>query len=79
MGEVPLITNSGTIGALGTNAFVEILDVAVADSTTKALILASGGGAQVDLVNVTISGGPLLASGSGGRLYSSSTRCRAAR
>jgi hypothetical protein len=59
------ITNSGTIAALGTNASVQIVDVTVADSTTKALILASGNGARVTLGDVTISGGTLKTSGGG--------------
>ena len=44
MGGAP-ITNSGTIAALGTSALLGIVDVTVVDSTTKALILASGNGA----------------------------------
>ena len=65
IGEVPFITNSGTIAALGTSALVEILDVTIADSTSKALILASGAGAQVELATVTISGGTLKTSAGG--------------
>ena len=65
MGEVPVITNSATIAALGTSALVEILDVTIVDSTSKALILASGAGAQVELATVTISGGTLKTSAGG--------------
>ena len=65
IGGVPLITNSGTIAARGTGALVQILDVTVADSTTKALILASGSGAQVSLGLATISGGTLKTSAGG--------------
>ena len=65
IGHVPLMTNSGTIAARGTSALVQILDVTVADSTTKALILASGSGAQVSLGLATISGGTLKTSAGG--------------
>jgi hypothetical protein len=65
MGDVPLITNSGTIAALGTGAFVEILNVTVANSTTKAMIVASGSGALDSLAQVTISGGTLKTSAGG--------------
>ena len=44
-----MITNSGTIAALGTGATLEIIITTVTNSTTKALILASGNGATVDL------------------------------
>ena len=44
---------------------MQIVDVAVADSTTKALIRASGNGARVTLGDVTISGGTLKTSGGG--------------
>jgi hypothetical protein len=63
-----LITNSGTIAALGTSAFVGISDVTVADSTTKALIVASGSGALVVLGGVTISGGGTLKTSAGGTI-----------
>ena len=59
------VTNSGTIAALGTGALATISDVTVANSTTKALILASGSGAQVELNTVTVSGGTLKTSGGG--------------
>jgi hypothetical protein len=54
---VPSLTNSGTIAAVGTSASVLILNETVINSTTHALILASGNGAQVDLQAETISGG----------------------
>jgi autotransporter passenger strand-loop-strand repeat protein len=60
-----LITNSGTIAALGTSAVVGISDVSVANSTTKALIVASGSGALVELGGATISGGTLKTSAGG--------------
>ena len=60
-----LTTNSGTIAALGTGAFAQILETTVVNSTTKALILASGNGAQISLVDVTISGGTLKSSAGG--------------
>jgi hypothetical protein len=65
MGEVPLITNSGTIAALGTGATLEIIITTVTNSTTKALILASGNGATVDLFDVTVNGGTLKTSAGG--------------
>jgi hypothetical protein len=65
IGRSGRITNSGTIAALGTGALANIFSVTVADSTTKALILASGSGAQVELNNVTVSGGTLKTSGGG--------------
>ena len=61
------ITNSGTIAALGSGALADISNATVVDSTTKAQILASGSGAQVQLNTVTISGGTLKTSG-GGRI-----------
>jgi autotransporter passenger strand-loop-strand repeat protein len=63
--QVPLLTNSGTIGARGTGAFVEIFEVTVANSTTKALIVASGNGALDLLDRATISGGTLKTSAGG--------------
>jgi hypothetical protein len=65
IGGAPLTTNSGTIAALGTGAFAQILETTVVNSTTKALILASGNGAQISLVDVTISGGTLKSSAGG--------------
>ena len=64
-GSASLTTNSGTIAALGTGAFAQILETTVVNSTTKALILASGNGAQISLVDVTISGGTLKSSAGG--------------
>jgi hypothetical protein len=53
------------MAALGTSALVQILDVTIADSTTKALILACGAGAQLEFATVTISGGTLKTSAGG--------------
>ena len=64
-GSASLTTNSGTIAALGSGAFAQILETTVVNSTTKALILASGNGAQISLVDVTISGGTLKSSAGG--------------
>jgi hypothetical protein len=50
---------------IGAHASVEILGVTVADSTTKALIVASGSGAVFGLVDTTISGGTLKTSAGG--------------
>src|SRR5262249_21363009 len=59
-------TNLGTLAALGGNARLRIINDTVTDSTTKALILASGNGARVDLSSgVTISGGTLKTSAGG--------------
>ena len=71
IGGSGLITNSGTIAALGTGALTQIVGVTVANSTTKALILASGSGAEVELgefefsSRATISGGALKTSAGG--------------
>jgi autotransporter passenger strand-loop-strand repeat protein len=59
------LTNSGTVAALGTSASVMIINETVINATTKALILASGNGAQVDLELETISGGTLKTSAGG--------------
>ena len=59
------LTNSGTVAALGTSASVLIINETVINATTKALILASGNGAQVDLELETISGGTLKTSAGG--------------
>jgi hypothetical protein len=59
------ITNSGTIAALGNGARLGLLENTVIDSTTKALILASGSGAQVQLDGETIKGGTLKSSAGG--------------
>ena len=56
------VANLGTIEASGTNAGV-VLESIVSD-TSAALILASGSGEQVDLLNATISGGKLQTIGS---------------
>ena len=63
-GSAPIM-NSGTIAALGNNAFAEIFNVSVTDATAKALILASGSGAQMGLNTVTVNGGTLKTSGGG--------------
>jgi len=59
------LTNSGTIAALGAGASVLIRNEIVINSTGKALILASGNGAEVKLNNETISGGSLKTSAGG--------------
>jgi hypothetical protein len=59
------ITNSGTIAALGTGAFLEILETTLVNSTAKGAILASGNGAHVWLDLATISGGTLKTSAGG--------------
>jgi hypothetical protein len=59
------LINSGTIAALGTSASVVITNETVINSNPKALILASGNGAQVKLVGETIVGGTLKTSAGG--------------
>jgi hypothetical protein len=59
------VTNSGTMAALGTGARLGFQGDTVVNSTTKALILASGNGAQVILDGTTISGGTFKTSAGG--------------
>ena len=59
------ITNSGTIAALGINAVVQLFAETVTNSTTKALILASGIDARVLIDATTVSGGTLKTSAGG--------------
>ena len=56
-------TNSGLLEALGTNANLEILAATVTNTTTKAVIQASGTGAVVGLGGATIVGGTLKTTG----------------